>query len=67
MTDKLDNAGDRVVWETPTEMLDDIWLARKQRDTWRALAEGMAGCLDSSTEASDLLAQYEEAAQRGNR
>mgnify|MGYP000668032881 CR=1 FL=1 len=38
VTDKLDNAGDRVVWETPTEMLDDIWLARNQRDTWRKIA-----------------------------
>lgn len=35
MVDKLNAAGDRIVWETPIEMLDDIWLARKQRDEAR--------------------------------
>lgn len=35
MVDKLNHAGDRIVWETPMEMLDDIWLARKQRDEAR--------------------------------
>ncbi len=35
MVDKLNAAGDRIVWETPMEMLDDIWLARKQRDEAR--------------------------------
>lgn len=35
MVDKLNAAGDRIIWETPIEMLDDIWLARKQRDEAR--------------------------------
>lgn len=35
MTDKLNDVGDRVVWENPTEMLDDIWAARKERDALR--------------------------------
>jgi len=35
MVDKLNHAGDRVVWESPTEMLDDIWKARAERDAAR--------------------------------
>jgi len=36
MTDKLHpRTGDRVVWESPTEMLDDIWQARAERDAAR--------------------------------
>ena len=35
MVDKLNAAGDRIIWENPMEMLDDIWLARKQRDDAR--------------------------------
>jgi hypothetical protein len=35
VVDKLNHAGDRIVWENPMEMLDDIWLARKQRDEAR--------------------------------
>lgn len=26
---------DRCVWENPTEMLEDIWAARKERDALR--------------------------------
>ena len=50
MTDKLDAAGDRVVWETPTEMLDDIWKARAERDhqkEWRlAVIESASAQID---------------------
>jgi len=36
MVDKLHpQTGDRVVWESPTEMLDDIWKARAERDAAR--------------------------------
>ncbi len=36
---------------------------RADRDRWFKLADGMAGCLDSSTEAGDLLADYEQASR----
>jgi hypothetical protein len=35
MVDKLNHAGDRIVWENPMEMLDDIWKARAERDAAR--------------------------------
>jgi hypothetical protein len=37
-----------------------LWL-RADRDRWMALAEGMAKCLDSSTEASLLLEEFGKA------
>jgi hypothetical protein len=42
MTDKLNKAGDRIIWMNQMEMLDDIWLARQERDRWRAIAEKLA-------------------------
>lgn len=33
----------------------------KERDKWRKLADSMAGCLDSSMDASDALEAYEQA------
>jgi hypothetical protein len=35
VVDKLNHAGDRIIWESPTEMLDDIWKARAERDAAR--------------------------------
>ena len=49
MIDKLNHAGDRIVWENPMEMLDDIWLARKQRDTWREIANGLSLAINTTT------------------
>lgn len=43
------------------EAADEIERLRAERDRWFKLADGMAGCLDSSTEAGDLLADYEQA------
>lgn len=34
---------------------------RDDRDRWFKIAQSMASCLDSSTEASNLLMEYEEA------
>ena len=44
-----------------SEAADEIERLRADRDRWFKLADGMAGCLDSSTEAGDLLADYEQA------
>ena len=33
----------------------------KERDKWRKIADSMAGCLDSSMDASDALEAYERA------
>jgi hypothetical protein len=43
------------------KLSEELNLIRKDRDFWRKLANGMASCLDSSTEASDLLQEYENA------
>lgn len=40
---------------------DQIERLRDDRDKWKKLADGMAGCLDSSTEAGDLLWEFEQA------
>jgi len=40
---------------------EELERLRKDRDFWRKLADGMSSCLDSSTEASDLLQDYENA------
>jgi len=50
MTDKLNHVGDRIIWENPMEMLDDIWLARQERDRWRAIAEKLAERLSYNLE-----------------
>jgi hypothetical protein len=59
MVNKLNHVGDRIIWEHPTEMLDDIWLARKQRDTWRDVAEAFAisGDAESLRHAGELYAK----------
>jgi hypothetical protein len=48
MSDKVNGAGDRVVWENPMEMLDEIWLARQQRDDWRSIAAGLALAINTN-------------------
>ena len=40
---------------------DEIERLRERLWVWRKLTDDMANCLDSSTEASDLLADYEQA------
>lgn len=39
---------------------DEIERLRAECDHWRKIADGMAGCLDSSCEAGDLLEKYEQ-------
>jgi len=43
------------------EAADEIERLRERLWIWRKLADDMANRLDSSTEASDLLADYEQA------
>jgi hypothetical protein len=33
---------DRHFWDSANEILNDLWECRKERDRWRALAEGLA-------------------------
>lgn len=63
-----DGAYQPVEWSTTCERCeldrqaaDEIERLRADRDRWFKLADGMADCLDSSTEAGDLLADYEKA------
>lgn len=51
VTDKLNHAGDRIIWENPMEMLDDIWLARKQRDELKQQ-------LDNTIERREIMDTY---------
>ena len=44
---------------------DEIERLKADRDNWKELAHGMATCLDSSTDASDLLWQFEQAVRNG--
>lgn len=53
MTNKLNHVGDRILWENSMEMLDDIWLARKERDRWRAIAETLAERLSYNLEGDN--------------
>ena len=43
------------------EAADEIERLRADVKRWFKLADGMAGCLDSSCEAGDLLNEYERA------
>lgn len=48
----------KVVAKMDMESFRQLREAENERDFWRSLAEGMADCLDSSTEATRLLEIY---------
>lgn len=50
-----------VVFPVCDRAADEIEGLRAERDKWRKLADSMAGCLDSSMDASDALDAYEQA------
>ena len=36
---RYNSKGDRIMWESQVEMLNDLWAARADRDNWREVAQ----------------------------
>ena len=52
---------DRVVWDSPTEILQDLWECRKERDLWRSIADELAENVGLSTAAGHAKERYMQA------